>query len=74
MSALSLLTENLLTVPQVTEEIEAATGRRPNRATVHRWMTRGVGGYKLESVRIGRSIFSSRESLTRFIERLNSTA
>ena len=74
MKALMLLTENLLTIAQVTDEIHATTGRRPNRATVHRWMTRGVGGYKLESVRIGRSVFSSRESLTRFIERLNTTA
>jgi hypothetical protein len=68
--SMSVMTEGLITVSEAVQELEAATGKRPHKATVHRWMQRGVDGVKLEAVRIGRSVFTSRQSLTRFINQL----
>ena len=46
---------------------------RVNRATVYRWTLNGVDGVKLESVRVGSAIFTTKESVNRFLERTNST-
>lgn len=46
----------------------------PHRITVQRWISRGIRGVKLETVRIGGSVYTSREALARFIERTNSVA
>jgi hypothetical protein len=45
-------------------------GRPTHVSTVHRWIQRGVRGIRLEAVRIGGSLFTSREALQRFAERL----
>lgn len=45
--------------------------RAPHRATVQRWALHGVRGVRLEVVRIGGSVYTSREALSRFIERTN---
>ncbi len=45
---------------------------RVNRATVYRWTLNGVGGVKLESVRVGSAIFTTKEAVTRFLARTNS--
>jgi hypothetical protein len=45
-------------------------GRPTNVATVYRWMTTGVRGIKLESIRIGGTLYTSQEALQRFAERL----
>ena len=43
-------------------------------STVIRWTQRGVsGGIKLETVRVGGRVFTSREALARFIAKLNPT-
>ena len=43
----------------------------PHRATVQRWALHGIRGVRLETVRIGGSVYTSREALSRFIERTN---
>ena len=63
-----LLTEDLLTMTEARGEIAMLTRRRPDKATLHRWLHRGVGGQKLEAVRLGRQWFTSRQAITRFIE------
>ena len=45
-------------------------GRPTNVSTVYRWMLRGVRKIKLESIRIGGSLYTSEEALQRFAERL----
>ena len=62
-----LLTEDLLTMTEARGEIAMLTRRRPDKATLHRWLHRGVGGQKLEAVRLGRQWFTSRQAITRFI-------
>ena len=42
---------------------------RPHRSTVWRWLLRGVGGQKLETVIVGGRRFTSREAIERFVSR-----
>ena len=43
---------------------------RPSYETVWRWARKGCRGVRLEYTRIGRTIYTSRESLERFFQRL----
>ena len=64
-----ILTEDVLTLTQARSELGNLTGIRPDKATLTRWIHRGVGGIKLEAIRLGgRNIFTSMQALTRFIE------
>jgi hypothetical protein len=63
-----ILMENILSLSQARNELDKVTGHRPDKATLCRWIKRGVGGVKLEAVRLGgRSIYTSTEALHRFI-------
>jgi hypothetical protein len=48
--------------------------RPPHVVTVRRWAELGVSGQKLDSVRIGGQIFTSRRAIRDFIARLNGQA
>lgn len=64
-----ILTEDVLSLAQARDELAKLTGIRPDKATMTRWIHRGVGGVKLEAIRLGgRHIFTSTQALTRFIE------
>jgi hypothetical protein len=45
-------------------------GKRVHISTLIRWATSGVRGVKLETVRLGGALFTSREAIQRFAERL----
>ena len=62
-----ILSENVLTLQDARREIAGVTGKRPDKSTVFRWIHRGVAGVKLEHVRIGSQILTSRQAITRFI-------
>lgn len=62
-----VLAEDVLTLSQAREQLSQITGRRPDKATMTRWIHRGVGGIKLDAVRIGTQLLTSKQSLTRFI-------
>jgi hypothetical protein len=62
--------ENLIHLNEVTKLVPSSRpGKRLNIATIWRWCTCGVRGVVLESVNIGNSRFTSREAVTRFVER-----
>ena len=42
-----------------------------NAATMNRWHGRGIRGTKLECVRVGMKLFSSREAVNRFLVATN---
>lgn len=63
-----ILTEDVLTISDARQELAAITGQRPDISTLTRWIHRGVGGTKLEAVRFGRQLLTSRQAITRFIE------
>jgi Protein of unknown function (DUF1580) len=63
-----VLSEDVLSLSQARAELSKLTGQRPDKATMTRWIHRGVGGVKLEAVRLGgRNIFTSAQALNRFI-------
>ena len=63
-----VLTEDVLTLAQARYELYQITGKRPDKATMTRWIHRGVGGTHLEAIRVGCQLLTSRQALTRFIE------
>ena len=67
-AASKILTEDVITIQDARKELGSLTGRRPDKATCYRWVNRGVGGTKLEAIRLGNQLFTSRQALTRFIE------
>ena len=68
---IDIASEQLLTIK------EAASCRPPGRkgrpthfTTVYRWIKAGVQGVKLEAIPIGGSLYTSREAIQRFADRL----
>lgn len=63
-----VLTEDVLTLKEARTELFRATGRRPDKSTMARWIHKGVDGVRLDAARIGNQLITSRQALTRFIE------
>jgi hypothetical protein len=62
-----VLSEDVLTLQEARIELFCTTGRRPDKATMTRWVHRGAGGVRLDAVRIGCQLLTSKQALTRFI-------
>lgn len=62
-----VLTESVLTITQARDMIHDSTGTRPDKATIHRWIHRGVGGTKLEAIKVGNQTLTSAQAINRFI-------
>lgn len=62
-----ILSEDVLTLTEARGEIAAATNRRPDKATLIRWIGRGCYGTKLEAVRLGSQWLTSKQALHRFL-------
>ncbi len=68
MSNLNLLTEDVITITEARNFLPDVQGqKRPHVSTVWRWTLRGISGVKLETVKIGSRIVTSKQALTRFI-------
>ena len=69
-----VLSEDILSLSKAQKELQTLTGHRTDKATIIRWIRKGVGGIKLEGVRLGgRSIFTSAQALNRFIQQRTAT-
>ena len=67
--------EELIAIREVPGELpRRPNGRRLHISAVYRWISRGVRGVILESVRIGGTTYTSKEAMARFAERLNGAA
>lgn len=66
--ALGLLTEDLCSLAAVAKDL------RVHSSSIYRWAIRGVRGVVLETIRVGGKILTSRQSVTRFLERIQSPA
>ncbi len=64
-NSLSLLTEDLKSFNQVPSILE----ERVHVSTVWRWAKRGIGGIRLETIKLGGKTFTTSQALTRFIEK-----
>ena len=60
---LDLLTEDLCSLPEAAKLLP----NRPHASSVWRWSKRGVGGVKLETLKIGSQVFTSAQAVTRFL-------
>jgi len=58
--------ETLLTLAQAAKAIPAIDGRRLHVSSLWRWARKGLNGTRLDYVRVGRRVLTSRESLDRF--------
>ena len=63
-----VLTVDPVSIRKARSKVQEETGYAPDPATIYRWCLRGVGGVKLEHVRIGKRILTSAAAITRFIE------
>lgn len=61
--AAQLLQENRMTL----NELARQEGKHPS--TVHRWASRGVGGTKLETFKVGGKRYTTKEAHVRFVAR-----
>ena len=62
--------ERMLNVDEATAHFSKICKRERNRHVVLRWMNRGCSGVVLETVRIGREIYTSAEAVNRFANRV----
>lgn len=62
-----VLAEDVITLTQARTMLAQDMGYRVDKSTVCRWVNRGVGGVKLEAARVGNSLLTSRQALSRFI-------
>jgi hypothetical protein len=63
-----VLTEDILSLSEARKELQQLTRKRPDKATLTRWIHKGCHGTRLEAVRLGNQLFTSRQAITRFIE------
>ena len=69
--AIEISSEHVLTLAEAARALPRLRGgRKVHVSTLYRWISRGVGGVRLEAVKIGRTQVTSREALQRFAERL----
>lgn len=70
---IDLSSETILSLSEATGEVPRGrdSKKRVHSSTIYRWATRGVGGTKLEAVRVGGLFVTSSEALSRFFRRLN---
>jgi hypothetical protein len=63
--------EKLLTLAQAARlRPLGRRGRATHVSTVYRWISRGVRGIRLESIRLGGTLYTSAEAVQRFADRL----
>ncbi len=68
---IDIFKDNILSLSGAAKSIPAVDGKHPNPSTVYRWIADGVGGVKLDSVRIGRRLCTSKEALQKFMDELS---
>lgn len=62
--------ETLLSMREVPDRLpRKPSGKRIHISAVYRWVSGGVGGVRLESIKIGGTTYTSAEALQRFAER-----
>ena len=68
--AINLDRERLITLREAVRRLPSGTGdRRLHISTIYRWTARGVGGVRLETLRVGGRLVTSVEAIQRFAER-----
>jgi len=69
---IDLSQEDLLSLSEASAALPRIDEKRPHIPTIWRWCRKGVSGVRLEYVRLGHRICTSREALNRFVNALAS--
>ena len=64
----NVIAEELISIAQAGKHIP---GRGVSRSVIERWIRKGVKGRILETVKIGKARYTSREAIMRFIDGIN---
>lgn len=64
--AIDIATETVVSLTEATKILPKINGKRPAISTLWRWCRKGLRGVRLEYIRVGRNIATSREALNRF--------
>lgn len=67
---IDLHTESVLSLTAATKAVPRIDGKRPHPSTLWRWCRRGIRGVRLEHVRLGHRVCTSREAIGRFANAL----
>lgn len=59
--------ESILTIPDACEYLAERGFDRPKELTIRRWIWYGSKGRKLESIKLGHRVYTSKEALARFV-------
>ena len=62
--------EKLISLTAAARIVPKRRGRATAVSTIYRWANRGIGGRRLETLRIGGATFTSIEALQRFFDKL----
>lgn len=65
-----IMAEGPISMATAARAVPVVDGRQVSPTTVWRWATRGVRGVRLECIRVGRRMCTSRAALFRFFHRL----
>lgn len=66
--AIDINREALLRIAGIPAYLESLGVLPPHPSTIHRWISQGVGGRRLGTIRIGGRSYTSKEALVRFVE------
>ena len=70
MSVIDVTKETLIPLREVPRRLPIrVNGKRLHISAVYRWVTRGIGGVRLETTKIGGTTYCSEEALQRFADR-----
>lgn len=68
---IDITTEKIITLPEAAAMLPARRGgKRVHVSTLFRWAQKGSRGVRLEVVRIGSALHTSKEAMQRFCDRL----
>jgi hypothetical protein len=68
---IDITTEKIITLPEAAAMLPARRGgRKVHVSTLFRWAQKGSRGVRLEVVRIGSALHTSKEAMQRFCDRL----
>jgi hypothetical protein len=65
---MALMDEHLLSLHDAAKILPVHGAKRIHMSTLWRWCRKGIGGVRLEYLRVGRRIITSREAMGRFFE------
>lgn len=68
--AIDIHNETILSLTEAAKVLPRVNGKRPAVSTLWRWCRKGLRGVRLDYIRVGRKIATSREALNRFFTAL----